>query len=156
MSPPMSWSPFAFHWPLEPTRNDYLSFILQVVSKYTTLRLKIYDPDFQFSKATPLVVSLALNSFKEHHGDVTTGVTTRFQSGFEGERAGNGTTWPATQVGPRTVKAGLGGHDDGASGVDDGVETTSIPLSKRGRSALSDCPTFSDFCGQVNDFGSEN
>ena len=36
-------------------------------------------------------------------------------------------TWPAAQVGQRSVKAGLGGHDDGVSGVDDGVENTSIP-----------------------------
>ena len=121
-----------------------------------TGRLKIYDPAFQFSKATSPVVSLTHNAFKEARGDVTTGVTTRSLMGVEGERAGNGTTGPATQVCPRPVGAGLGGHDDGASGVDEGVESSSLLLSKRGRSALSDCPTFSDFCGQVNDFQSEN
>ena len=56
-----------------------------------------------------------------------------------------GTTWSATQVGLRPVKAGLGGHDDGVSGGDAGVEDTSIPLRKRGRMALSEYPTFSDF-----------
>ena len=56
-----------------------------------------------------------------------------------------GATWPATQVGLRPVKAGLGGHDDGASGVDDGVEKSSIRISKRGRTAMSEYPTFSGF-----------
>ena len=56
-----------------------------------------------------------------------------------------GATWSATQVGLRRVKAGLGGHDDGVSGVDEGVEETSIPISKRGRMALSEYPTFSGF-----------
>mgnify|MGYP004601358651 CR=1 FL=1 len=37
----------------------------------------------------------------------------------------NETTWSATQVGLRPVESGLGGHDDGASGVDDGVKKTS-------------------------------
>ena len=56
-----------------------------------------------------------------------------------------GTTWSATQVGLRPVKAGLGGHDAGASGDDEGVEDTSAPISKRGRTALSGHPTFSGF-----------
>ena len=56
-----------------------------------------------------------------------------------------GATWSATQVGLRPVKAGLGGHDDGVSGDDEGVEKASIPLRKRGRMAWSDHPTFSDF-----------
>ena len=60
-----------------------------------------------------------------------TGVTRWFLKRVEGERAGNDMTLPATQVGPRTVEAGLGGHDDGASGVDEGVENASLPLSKR-------------------------
>ena len=128
----------------------------QVVSKYATLRFKMSDPAFQFSKATSPVVSLLHNAFKEARGDVTTGVTTPSLTGVDGERAGSDTTRPATQVGPRGVKSGLGGHDDGASGVDEGVESASLPLRKRGRLASSVCPTFSDFCGQVNDFGSEN
>ena len=108
------------------------SLPLQVVSEYTTLRLRIYDPAFQFSKATSPVVSSHHNAFKEARGDVTTGVTTLSLTGVDCEEAGNDTTWPATQVCPRAVKAGLGGHDAGASGVDEGVETASLPLSKRG------------------------
>ena len=57
------------------------------------------------------------------------------------------TTRPATQVGLRTVKSGLGGHDAGVCGVGEWVENASFPMTKRGRLALSDCPTFSDFVG---------
>ena len=69
-----------------------------------------------------------------------------------------GTTWSATQVGLRGVKAGLGGHDDGVSGDDEGVEKASIPLWKRGRMAWSDNPTFSDFVvvGSENDNAWQN
>ena len=56
-----------------------------------------------------------------------------------------GTTWSATQLGPRPVESGLGGHDDGVWGVDDGVENSSFQLRKRGRTAVSVCATFSDF-----------
>ena len=94
----------------------------------STGRLKIYDPAFQFSKATSPVVSITHNSFKEHHGDVTTGVTTLSLTDVEGEQAGNDMTWSATQVCPRPVESGLGGHDDGASGVDEGVENASLQL----------------------------
>ena len=73
----------------------------------------MYDPDFQFSKATSPDVSITHNAFKEAPGDVTTGVTTLSLTGVDCEEAGNDTTWPATQVGPRAVKSGLGGHDDG-------------------------------------------
>ena len=83
------------------------------VSENTTPRIKIYDTAFQFSKSTSPVVSLTHNAFKEARGDITTGVTRRFLRGVEGEPAGNDTTWAATQVGLRTVEAGLGGHDDG-------------------------------------------
>ena len=55
------------------------------------------------------------------------------------------TTWSATQVPVRRVKAGLGGHDAGVSRDDEGVKRRSFPISKRGRLALSDCPTFSGF-----------
>ena len=88
-----------------------------IVGHHNPSRLKIYDPAFQLSKATSPIVSITLNEFKEHHGDVTTGVTRWFQMGVEGEPAGNDMTRPSTQVGPRPVKSGLGGHDDGASGV---------------------------------------
>ena len=65
--------------------------------------------------------------------------------GVIGVQAGNDTTWSATQVGPRTVKAGLGGHDDCVGGVDDVVENTSIRLRKPGRLAVSELATISDF-----------
>ena len=61
----------------------------------------------------------------------------------------------AAQVSVRRVKAGLGGHDDGVSGVEEGVENTSFPISKQGRLALSECPTFNGFKGIKGDFRSE-
>ena len=68
----------------------------------------------------------------------------------------NDTTWSATQVGPRPVEAGLGGREEGVWGVDEGVEDASTSLRKRGRMALSVCPTFSDFIGVGNQNDSEN
>ena len=44
--------------------------------------------------------------------DITTGGTTRFQRVLSGVQAGYDTTWPATRVGLRPVKAGLGGHEE--------------------------------------------
>ena len=61
--------------------------ILQVVSKSTTLRLRLYDPAFQFSKSTSPNVSLHHNTLKEARGDVTTGVTAPSLTGVEGEWA---------------------------------------------------------------------
>ena len=40
----------------------------------------------------------------------------------------NDTTWPATQIYPRPVESGLRGHEEGVSGVDDGVENTPLPF----------------------------
>ena len=57
---------------------------------------------------------------------LTTGVTTLFRRGIDGGQTGNDTTRPVTQVGLRTVKAGLRGHDDGVSRVDEGVETSTF------------------------------
>ena len=65
------------------------------------------------------------------------------------------TTWSATQVCPRRVKAGLGGHEEGVDGVDEGVEKTSLPLWKRGRVAMSERQTSSDFRGAEKDFVNE-
>ena len=65
------------------------------------------------------------------------------------------TTCPATQLGPRPVESGLGGHEVGVFGVDDGVEEASLPLLKRVRTAWSECPTFSDFTGVPNDVVNE-
>ena len=75
----------------------------------------------------------------------------------EGERTRKtDTTWSATQVPVRRVKAGLGGHDAGVSGVEEGVSMTSFPIMKRGRLALSDCPTFIGFVESGNEDTSEN
>ena len=70
-------------------------------------------------------------------------------------KAKSDTTWLATQVGPRTVKAGLGGHEAGVFGVDEGVENTSIPLRKRVRMGMFVCVTFSDFWRYENDYVGE-
>ena len=66
------------------------------------------------------------------------------------------TTWPATQVGLRPVKAGLGGHEEGVGGVDDGVENSSPQLWKRRRTAQSDHAAFSDFRAVDYENGSHN
>ena len=62
----------------------------------------------------------------------------------------NDMTWPATQVSPRPVESGLGGHEEVVFGVDEGVEKTSLPSRKRERAALSVCAAFSDFVGVEN------
>ena len=56
-----------------------------------------------------------------------------------------GTTRPATQVCPRGVESGLGGHDAGVSGVDGWVKNRPIPIQKQGRLVESERATFSDF-----------
>ena len=61
------------------------------------------------------------------------------------------TTRPETEEGPRPIKAGLGDQESDVSGGRRGVKKASLPSSKRGRSAVSECPTFSDFCGADNE-----
>ena len=56
----------------------------------------------------------------------------------DGVQAGSDPTWSATQVGVRGVKVGLGGQDDSVSGDDQGVENTSLSISKRGWMAWFD------------------
>ena len=68
------------------------------------------------------------DGISDDHVDITTRVTTRFPGVVDGHQAGYEGVRQATQVGPRTVEAGLGGHDDGASGVDEGVGSVSLPL----------------------------
>ena len=75
-----------------------------------------------------------------------------FEGGGDVIVAERGATRPATQVGLRPVKLGLGGHDAGVWGVDEGVEHPSLPLGKRDRPVRSECPTFSEFAGVNNDF----
>ena len=61
------------------------------------------------------------------------------------------TTWSATQLGPRPVESGLGGHEEGVSGVDDGVENTSLLFWKRVRMTTLESAPFSDFTGFAKD-----
>ena len=76
---------------------------------------------------------------------------------YEGERTRKtDMIWSATQVGLRTVEAGLGGHDACASVVDEGVSMSSFPISKRGRLVMSDCPTFIGFVWSGTENISEN
>ena len=65
-------------------------------------------------------------------------VETDRATGRTSRRAETDTTWSATQVGPRGVKSGLGGHDDGVFGVAEGVEKSSLMLSKHDRKAQLD------------------
>ena len=88
--------------------------------------------------------------------DITTGVTTLCLAVLSGVRAGNDTTRPATQVVLRPVESGLGGHEDGVSGDDEGVENASIPLWERGRMAMSESLSISDFEAEWKDNASEN
>ena len=53
-------------------------------------------------------------------------------------RVKNDMTWPATQVCPRPVEAGLGWHRAGVLGVDEGITNPSLPILKWGRTAVSD------------------
>ena len=76
-------------------------------------------------------------------------------NGRTSRKAKSGTTWPATRVCRRRVESGLGGHDAGVFGVDEGVETTPISLWKWGRTAMFVCVTFSDFKGSADEDVSE-
>ena len=119
--------------------------IIQVFSKYMATAFKIYGPHFPKSRTTPTTCGSDDDDIGDDDKDITTGGTTWSLGVLSGAHAGNDATWMATQVGLRGVKAGLGCHDDGVSGDDAGVENASIPLWKRGRLALSESPTFSDF-----------
>ena len=70
---------------------------------------------------------------------------------WEAKPKRNATTLPAIQVGLETVKAGLRDHDDGVSGVDEGVKNWSIWFWKLVRTVLSDCASFSRFMGLLNE-----
>ena len=69
---------------------------------------------------------------KDDHVDITTGVTTRFPGGVDGYQAGYEGIWQATQVGPRPVEAGLGGHNDDVSGGRRGGRESAAPVMKTG------------------------
>ena len=113
---------------------------------------KIYGPIFQnIWPARPDVQNTLHDVFGRQEGvnddnvGITTGVTTRFPRGVDGDQVGYDGIRPATQVGRRTVEACLGGHDAGVSRVKEGVENASIRLSKRGRLAVSEYATISGF-----------
>ena len=88
---------------------------------------KINGPPFRISQLAPRRVG-ATRWLNDDNVDITTGVTTRFPGGVDGHQAGYDGIRSVTQVGPRTVEAGLGGHDAGVSGVDEGVESALLPL----------------------------
>ena len=71
-------------------------------------------------------------------------------------KAISSTTRPETEPGPRPVKAGLGDQESGVSGGWRGVKKSSLPLSKWGRLAVTDCATFSVFVGVYNENFNEN
>ena len=93
------------------------------LSKYTPIVFKIYGLFFRKTRSTSPSSDIDNEGDEDDVRDVTTEVTTRSLSGVEGELTGNDTTLSATQVGPRTVKSGLGGHDDGVSLDDEGTKT---------------------------------
>ena len=78
--------------------------------------------------STSLSCSKAIKTIQDGYGDITTGVMT-WRSGVPSLfRVKIETTWSATQVCRRRVKAGLGGHEEGVFWVDEGVEKTTLPL----------------------------
>ena len=105
------------------------------VDYLVTERFKIYDPPFQnIRPCLPKIkvkISVILKGHKDdqrrsegHHDRVS---TWRLMA-VVGVSSKNDTTWSATQVGLRPVESGLGGHEEGVFGVDEGVEKTSLPL----------------------------
>ena len=111
---------------------------------------KIYGPIFQNIWPARYCVQNTLHDvWGRHEGvnddnvDITTGVTTRFPMGFDGDQAGYDGIQSATHLGPRGVEGCrgvsegcLGGHEEGASGVDEGVENASTLFQKLVRTAL--------------------
>ena len=127
-----------FWWPLNVTtcllwnlhHAENVSFLKQAFSKYTPIPFTVQAPPFQKSSSNTSSLHRRHRRHWSRCSRVTTGVTRWFLRGVGGKLVRNDTTGSATQVGLRPVKAGLWGHDDGASGVDEGVENGSIPLSK--------------------------
>ena len=71
-------------------------------------------------------------------------------------KAISATTRPETEVGLRPFEAVLGDQESGVSGGWRGVKKSSLPLSKWGRSEVSDGATFSVFAGVDNENVHEN
>ena len=96
---------------------------------YFTDVFKIYGPIFQNIWPARYRVQNRLHDVwgrqegvNDDNVDITTGVTTRFPRGVDGDQAGYDGIRPATQVGRRGVGGCLGGHDDGVSMVDEGAK----------------------------------
>ena len=93
-----------------------------------TERFKARRRGFQLSMSASPVVSITCNSFKEHRGDVMTGVQRRCLKG-QGchcwQKRHDMLGDPSLS---EAVKAGLGGHDAGVWVVDEGVEPPSLPI----------------------------
>ena len=53
------------------------------------------------------------DGISDDHVDITTGVTTRFPGGVDGDQAGYDGVRSATHLGPRRVEGCLRGNDDG-------------------------------------------
>ena len=102
---------------------------------------KIYGHLGRHSGPAPRRVGATRRHQRRHVG-ITTGVAPYRLRGVDGGHAGYDVTWPATQVGRRGVEAGLGGHDDGVSRVDEGSKLIA-PIIKLGRQAESDLHAFS-------------
>ena len=97
-----------------------LQNIRPLLSKYKPIAFKIYALPFQNPQSTHTTSDIAIKGIGDDVQDLTTGVTTRSLSGVEGERAGNDTTRSATRVCRRRVESGLGGHEAGVMGDDEG------------------------------------
>ena len=120
--------------------------VLQSISQHTA---RIWDNPKQHPQR-----SHHDNKFRDDHGSHDCVTTWCLSDEIDSKRKMD-TTWPATQVGPRPVKSGLGGHEAGLFGVEEGITNPSPPIMKRGRMVMSKCPTFSDFTGIDNDPVSE-
>ena len=112
-------------------RIDYRAHITHNPPAHTRPRFPVFKG--KISSSLPSSQLIPRSSWRRHdmcHEMVS--------DSFIGVQAGSDTTRSAMQVGLRTVKACLGGHDDGVSGVDEVVENTSILLRKPGRLAVSE------------------
>ena len=101
---------------------------IQAFAKDTPIAFKIYTLHFQNPQPAHTTADIAIEGIGDDVPDLTTGVTTRSLMGVEGKQARNDATRPATQVSLRRVGSGQGGHEAGVSGVDEGVENSSLPL----------------------------
>ena len=114
---------------------------LQMFSKYMARFFKIYGPPGTVFRTGFTTCGV------DKKVSTTTVSTSRWgsQHGFRGvsmvimpDATGYDRRHKSIEGGSRWVEAGLRGHDDGVSMVDEGVENTSIRLRKPGRLAVSE------------------